>query len=914
VRLFSLYRLRRAYEALGFQLGLAVGCGVLFACLLVTTGVLLRTAGDQHKARMTEMQTYANVLSAGIANAMSEGNMTEVTRTLNAIATARGIEFAAAYDPQGRQVAGIGMQAVLMDTRDGDAPGAFDLFSTRTVTTEATIRKSGRRIGTLRIAGEMANAGAAFMAEMKNAALWAVLAIFIGMFVGLVFQRRIVRPLEQLTTTFSSASGKQHLPEKFEFSGPGEIGVLVGAYNTMIGEISSREAELTNYRQHLEELVDVRTSELRSARDEAEAATKAKSTFLATMSHEIRTPMNGLLVMAELLERSTLPPDALRHASTIARSGRSLMHLLNDIMDFSKMEAGRIELEEIDVSLDELVSDRISLFWEQARSKGIELTAYIAPDVPKAVTGDPTRLGQCIANLLGNAIKFTAQGHVAISVVVGGDGMLQIGIRDTGIGIPEDRIPIIFEAFSQADQSTTRSHGGTGLGLNICAQLAEAMDGRIDVTSRPGEGSCFTLCLPLKEAEARTPPLALPTCIAIRTAHPALGAALERALAARGIATEGDAQAILVDAGDVSSPDGDIPQVGLWSFDAPLPEEALKNAWLDDLIRVPLERADLDALLARVAERRLRGIDLLRGQGAVQAGRSVQGLAGLRVLVADDSPVNREVMAEALAPYDIVPVLANDGVEALEHLTATEFDIAFIDGEMPRLDGFATALKARAAGVGTRLILFSAHSGAEFGARALTSGFDDKLAKPFALDALEAALRVVAHEVVIPDNAASPTEPFADIPTDPDTRTDGETATGAGDGILDKVALDSLRSLDSRRPGAMARVLDRFAESLPGALARLCDALGTGEQEAIRRNAHALKSMCLSVGATQMAQTAALLETVSGGNAPYPPAWDGAPDVVIRQVGDESEVLLRALAALSSGGDADTPPGIIAGH
>jgi len=369
-----------------------------------------------------------------------------------------------------------------------------------------------------------------------------------------------------------------------------------------------------------------------------------------------------------------------------------------------------------------------------------------------------------------------------------------------------------------------------------------------------------------------------------------------------------------VDAGDVSSPDGDTPQIGLWSFDAPLPEEALRNAWLDDLIRVPLERTDLDALLARVAEHRLRGIDLLRGQGTIQAGRSVQGLATLRVLVADDSPVNREVMAEALAPYDIVPVLANDGVEALEHLTAQEFDIAFIDGEMPRLDGFATALKARAAGVGTRLILFSAHSGAEFGARALTSGFDDKLAKPFTLDALEAALRVVAHEVVIPDNGESPTEPLAGIPTGPDTRTDGETATGAGDGVLDSVALDSLRSLDSRRPGAMARVLDRCAESLPGALARLCDALGTGEQEAIRRNAHALKSMCLSVGATQMAQTAALLETVSGGNAPYPPAWDGAPDAVIRQVGDESEVLLRALAALSSGGDADTPSGIIAGH
>jgi len=889
-------RIRKTYEALGFQLGLAVGISVLFACVLVTIGVLLRTAEQQYDARTSEMQTYANVLAAGIATAMSEDNIGEVTRTLNAIATAKGIEFAAAYDMQGRQISGIGMQTVLVGpgtgtTASGSAFAA--LFKTQTITVETPVRQSGQPIGFLRIAGELPSAGAALMEELHNAVLWAALAVCIGLLVGLFFQKRLVRPLQRLTRTITEAGIENRLPQRFTFIGKGEIGVLAGAYNDMIDEISTREVELNDYRLHLEELVDIRTSELRLARDEAEAATEAKSRFLATMSHEIRTPMNGLLVMAELLERSNLPATEARHAGTIARSGRSLMHLLNDIMDFSKLEAGKIELESIELSLDQIIGDCIGLFWEQARSKNLEIVSYIAPDMPEKLIGDPTRIGQCVSNLVGNAIKFTESGHIAVCAWVDNAGIVQIAVEDTGLGIPEDRLENIFDAFSQADQSTTRRHGGTGLGLNICGQLMEAMSGGIDVRSVLGEGSCFTLRLPLEAAAMRTPHGgaphggaphgAFPAAIAVETRHPALKTSLIRALEARGIKTQGEIEAIFVDAESAAPPHMDVPHIGLWPLDVPSPDEAVGQGWLDDLLRAPFERHEFEDMLTRIAERRLRGLDLLREQNAARSGPVVEGLEKLEVLVADDSAVNREVMLEALEIYGIVPTIAEDGAEALEHLTDRPFDIAFVDGEMPHLDGYAVARRARASGITTRLILFSAHSKSTLSVRAAENGFDDALPKPFPLDALK---RMLLKAAGIDDGDLTSQEAPADVPAP------------AGSDVLDASALASLRALDARRPGAMNRVIDRFIDSLPEAVNRLKGALHTEGREEVRLAAHALKSMCLSGGSVQLGTSATLIEQMAGGETAAPPEWVLNAAEACQRLDDETAAVLREMRVL----------------
>jgi len=268
----------------------------------------------------------------------------------------------------------------------------------------------------------------------------------------------------------------------------------------MLAQISVRDTALSRHRETLEQTVAERTRELRMARDSAEAANKAKSDFLATMSHEIRTPMNGVMVMAELLAAAELPPRQQRYAEVIVRSGQSLLTIINDILDLSKIEAGKLDLEQVAVSPCGVIDDVMSLFWERASSKGLDLAAFVTPDVPHLIIGDPVRLNQVLSNLVNNALKFTENGHVAVHVrAVGRNGdsvALEFSVIDTGIGIPADKIGKLFEAFSQADQSTTRKFGGTGLGLAICRKLIEDHGGSIDLRSEENRGTTVLLSFP----------------------------------------------------------------------------------------------------------------------------------------------------------------------------------------------------------------------------------------------------------------------------------------------------------------------------------------------------------------------------------------------------------------------------------
>src|SRR4051794_37156126 len=550
-------RTRRAMDhtlsyrrSINFKLGrlvlIAVGIGL---ALVAGPGVWHET-GRYTASKREALLAAAQVFGAASSRALANGDVNAVLQAMRAVGKVPGVVFAMVEDRTGAPVADLGSAVRLegdLNLDAGQEVSLWRLLSSRTVQVSIPVVDAGEPVGRFIVVSDTNDLFGRFRDLLLTSVTGAALAMAIGLMISFRLQRSITAPLVALTRTMAAVRESHDYRAPVEVKSDDEIGILASSFNGMIGEIRERDHRLEKHRETLEQEVADRTHDLSEAKQVAEAANAAKSTFLATMSHEIRTPMNGMLVMAELLAAADLPQRQRRYAEVIARSGQSLLAIINDILDFAKVEAGKLELERIPVTTAEITDTVVTLFGERARAKGLDLAAEIAPGVPSAFLGDPVRLGQVLGNFVNNALKFTEAGHVLIRVGARAEGrILEISVTDTGIGIPAETLPTIFSAFSQADQSTTRRFGGTGLGLSIAQLLVAAMGGEIGVASEPGQGSTFWVRLPVEilampDAVRRDP--AVSASARIEALGTATGLVAEAGLRAAGFAPGTQAEA-----------------------------------------------------------------------------------------------------------------------------------------------------------------------------------------------------------------------------------------------------------------------------------------------------------------------------------------------------------------------------------